>query len=77
MLKEYELQQGTMNLFVGNISAIDISKNLVQHSQKIYIDIFHHFIIEFVEEKIVVLEYVKTENQLVGNLPKPLHAKRF
>lgn len=62
MLKDYDLQQDTMNLFVDNISAIDISKNLVQHLRMKHINIRHHFIIELVEDKIIALEYIQTEN---------------
>lgn len=58
MLKDYKLEQGTMNLFIDNISAIDISKNPMQHTQTKHIDIRHHFIKELVEEKVVALEYV-------------------
>lgn len=44
MLCDYELEQGIMSLFFDNKSAIDISKNLVQHSRIKHIDIRHHFI---------------------------------
>ncbi len=64
MLRDYELSQGTMSLFVDNKSAIDISKNPVQHSRTKHIDIRHHFIGELVEEKVVSLDHVKTEDQL-------------
>lgn len=77
MFKDSELQQGTMNLFVDDISAIDKFKNPVQHSRTKHIDICHHFIRELVEYKVISLKYVKTENQLVGILTKPLDTKRF
>lgn len=62
MIKDYDLKQDTMNLFVDNISAIDISKNPVQHSRTKHIDIRHHFIRELVEEKIISLDYIQTKN---------------
>lgn len=62
MLKVYELLHGTMNLFLKNSSVIQISKNLVQHSRTKYINIHHHFIRYLVEEKVLSLEYVKTED---------------
>lgn len=77
MLRDYEFLQGTMSLFVDNKSAIDISKNLVQHSKTKHIDIKHHFIRELVDEKVVSLDHVKTENQLADILIKPLDSKRF
>lgn len=36
MLRDYELEQGTMSLFINNKSIIDISKNPVQHSKTAY-----------------------------------------
>lgn len=62
MLKDYEISQSIMSLFVDNKSAIDISKNPVQHSHTKHIDIRHHFIRQLVEEKEVSLVYVKTED---------------
>lgn len=56
MVRDYELEQGTMSLFVDNKSVIDISKNLVQHSMTKHIDNRHHFICQLVEEKVVSLD---------------------
>lgn len=77
MLHDYELEQGIMSLFVDNKSVIEIFKNPVQHSRTKYIDIRHHFIWQLVEEKIVSLDYVKTKDQLVDILTKPLDSKQF
>lgn len=66
-----------MNLFVDNVSAINISKNLVQHSRTKHIDIRHHFIRELVESRTISLEYVMTEHQLANILIKSLAIKRF
>lgn len=68
MLRDYELSQGTISLFINNKSAIDISKNLVHHLRTKHIDIRHHFIRELVEEKAY---------QLVDILTKPLDSRRF
>ncbi|MCI42745.1 gag-pol polyprotein, partial [Trifolium medium] len=46
MLIEYNVKQDAMALFCDNISAINISKNPVQHSRTKHIDIRHHFIRE-------------------------------
>lgn len=45
-----------MMLYYGNMGAINISKNLVQHSHTKHIDIRHHFIRELVEENIITLD---------------------
>ena len=51
MLSEYVLHQDSMVLYCDNMSAIDISKNPVQHSRTKHIDICHHFIPNLVEDK--------------------------
>ncbi|KAK0578784.1 hypothetical protein LWI29_016146 [Acer saccharum] len=57
MLVDYGFNQGTLTLFCDNMSAINISKNPVQHSRTKHIDIRHHFIRELVENKCIVLEH--------------------
>ncbi|CAJ2661762.1 unnamed protein product [Trifolium pratense] len=61
MLKEYSVEQDVMTLYCDNLSAINISKNPIQHSRTKHIDIRHHFIRELVEEKIVTLEHIASE----------------
>jgi hypothetical protein len=61
MLKEYNVEQDVMTLYCDNLSAINISKNPVQHSRTKHIDVRHHFIRDLVEEKVVNLEHVETE----------------
>ena len=77
MLKDYDLKQDTMNLFVDNISAIDISKNPVQHSRTKHIDIRHHFIRDHQQKGDISIESIGTEDQLVDIFTKPLDEKRF
>ncbi|KAK1551769.1 hypothetical protein Q3G72_004368 [Acer saccharum] len=57
MLVDYGFNQGTLTLFCDNMRAINISMNPVQHSRTKHIDIRHHFIREFVENKCIVLEH--------------------
>ena len=77
MLEEYEVRQDVMTLFCDNMSAINISKNPVQHSRTKHIDIRHHFIRELVEDKIISLEHVATENKLADIFTKALDANQF
>ena len=77
MLTEYNVKQDVMTLFCDNLSAINISKNPIQHSRTKHIDIHHHFIRELVEEKIVALEHVATELQLADIFTKALDANQF
>jgi hypothetical protein len=77
MLKEYNVMQDTMTLYCDNLSAINISKNHVQHSRTKHIDIRHHFIRNLVEGKVVVLEHVTTSEQLADIFTKALDAVQF
>lgn len=66
-----------MNVFYDNKSAIDISKNHVQHSRTKHIDIRYHFIRDLVEEKVLILEHISTDHQLADILIKSLDPTRF
>ncbi|KAG9447535.1 hypothetical protein H6P81_013663 [Aristolochia fimbriata] len=77
MLSYYGVNSKVMTVYCDNTSAINISKNPVQHSRTKHIDIHHHFIRELVEEGQVILEHVSTENQLADIFTKSLDAKKF
>jgi len=77
MLKKYNVEQNVLTLFCENLSAINISINPIQHSRTKHIDIRHHFIRDLVEEKVVTLEHVDTEEQLADIFTKALDAKQF
>ena len=77
ILKDFEIEQGKMTLYCDNLSAINISKNPVQHSRTKHIDIRHHFIRDLVEHSIVTLEHLPTKNQLADLFTKPLDKERF
>jgi hypothetical protein len=53
-----------MVIHCDNTIAINISKNLVQHSSTKHIDIRHHFIRDLVESWVVSLSFLPTNNQL-------------
>ncbi|CAA7018890.1 unnamed protein product [Microthlaspi erraticum] len=77
MSADYGMESGPFLVYCDNKSAIDISKNPVQHSRTKHIDIRHHFVRELVEEKQVVLEHVVTDLQLADLFTKPLDFNRF
>jgi hypothetical protein len=66
-----------MVIHCDNTSAMNISKNPVQHSRTKHIDIRHHFIRDLVESREVALMFIPTENQLADILTKPLDGSRF
>ena len=61
VLTDYRIPQDTMVVYCDNSSAIDISKNQVQHSKTKHIEIRYHFIRDLVKRKIVYLEYIPTK----------------
>ncbi|XP_059441957.1 uncharacterized protein LOC132174295 [Corylus avellana] len=68
---------GMMIVYCDNTSAINISKNPVQHSHTKHIDIRHHFIHDLVETQVVSLEFMPTEHQLADLFTKLLDGSRF
>ncbi|KAL0539894.1 hypothetical protein IC582_024115 [Cucumis melo] len=77
MLQEYGFAQETMTLYCDNMSAIDISRNLVQYSRTKHINIRHHFIRELVENKVIRLYHICSNLQLADIFTKPLDANTF
>jgi hypothetical protein len=77
LLSDYGFSQDTMIINCDNTSAINISKNPVQHSWTKHINIRHHFLCHLVESEVVSLSFIPTENQLAGILTKPLDGSRF
>ena len=77
LLSDYGISQDTMVVYCDNSSAIDISKNLVQHSKTKHIDIRYHFIRDLVERKILALKYIPTERQNADIFTKPLNRSKF
>ena len=53
LLHDYRISQDTMCIFCDNTSAINLSKNPVQHSKSKHIEIRYHFIWDLVEERVV------------------------
>ena len=61
-----------VKIMVDNQSAIMLSKTLAHHNRTKHIDTRCHFIRECVEDRRVVIEHVKTEDQLADILTKAL-----
>ena len=77
LLHDYRIPQDTMCVFCDNTSAINLSKNLVQHSKSKHIEIRYHFIRDLVEDKVVCLEFIHIDNQKADIFTKPLDDPRF
>ena len=77
LLHDYGICQEHLTIYCDNTSAINISKNLVQHSRTKHIEIRHHFVRELVEDGILTLEFIRIDDQKADLFTKPLDNKRF
>ena len=60
-----------------NTSAINLSKNPIQHSRSKHIEIRHHFPCDHAQKGDIVLQHVQTEKQLPDIFTKPLSEEQF
>ena len=76
-LEDFGIKLNETPIRCDNTSAINLSKNPIQHSRSKHIEIRHHFIREHFQNKNIILEYVYTENQLADIFTKTLSEDRF
>nr|KAJ0184754.1 hypothetical protein LSAT_V11C900488090 [Lactuca sativa] len=74
-LLDYGIKFSKTPIYCDNTSAIQIPQNPVQHSKTKHIEIRHHFIRDNVEKGKVVLEHVKTSEQLADIFTKALDSQ--
>ena len=77
LFHDYGIPQDTMCVFYDNTSAINLSKNPIQHSKSKHIEIRYHFIRDLVEDKVVCLEFIHTDNLKADIFTKPLDGPLF
>ena len=70
---DYGIKRDHIPIKCDNTSAINLSKNLIQHSRTKYIDIRHHFLRDHVQNGGISLEFVNTNNQLANIFTKALN----
>jgi hypothetical protein len=66
-----------VHLLCDNESDVKIANNPVQHSRTKHIDIRHHFLRDHVAKGDIVLEGVRTDDQLADIFTKPLDKTHF
>ncbi|KAK2363219.1 hypothetical protein QL285_088223 [Trifolium repens] len=76
-LEDFSLRYTNIKILCDNTSAINLSKNPIQHSRSKHIEIKHHFIRDHVCKKDVELIFVDTDFQLADIFTKSLVDDRF
>ena len=76
-LIDYGINLDHILIKCDNTSAINLRKNLIQHSRTKHIDIRHHFLRDYVQNGDISLEFVDTNNQLADIFTKPLNEERL
>ena len=71
------MQPVISSVICDNTSAINISKNLVQHSRTKHIEIRHHFLRDHAQKGDITLEFVNTKDHLADIFTKPLSGEQF
>jgi len=64
-------------LLCDNTSAINLTKNSMQHSSTKHIEIRHHFIRDHVNNGDCIIQFVASEKQIAYLFTKPLNKERF
>ena len=76
-LLDYGVKLSKVPLYCDKTSAINLTKNPIQHSKTKHIEIRHPFIRDHVQKGDCEIQFVKTENQLVDLFTKSLARDRF
>ena len=76
-LLDFCVRLSKVPLYCDNTSAINLTKNSIQHFKTKHIEIRHSFICDHVQKGDCEIKFVKTENQLADLFTKPLARDRF
>ena len=60
-LIDYSINYPISSIMCDNTSAINLSKNLIQHSRTKYIDIRHHFLRDHAIKDDISLDFISTD----------------
>ena len=60
------------NLFMDNQSAFALSKNPVSHARAKHIDVRHHFVRDAIQDNVIWVQHVPTEDMTADSLTKAL-----
>ncbi|GKC57370.1 hypothetical protein Tco_1084968 [Tanacetum coccineum] len=76
-LIDYDVRLDDVPILCDNKGAIDLSKNLVQHSRTKHIEICHHFLRDNVHKGHISIEKVSSVDNIADILTKPLKRESF
>ncbi|GJX53079.1 putative ribonuclease H-like domain-containing protein [Tanacetum coccineum] len=76
-LLDYGYNFMNTKIYIDNNSAICIVKNPVYHSKTKHIEIRHHFIRDCYEKKLINVDHINTDDNVVDLLTKPFDVGRF
>ena len=77
IILDYGVVLEKVSLLFDNESMVKLANNPVQHSCTKHIDIRHHFLRDHVAKNDILLEGVRTEDQLADIFTKPLDEATF
>src|ERR1700732_3567756 len=72
-LEHYGLKYDHIPVYCDNTSAINLTKNPVQHSRSKHIEVRHHFIRDHISKGDIVTTFVPSEDELADIFTKPLN----
>ena len=70
-------ERDTVLLHVDNKGAIALSRNPVHHQRSKHIDIKFHFIRSEIEDKVIELSYVSSEQNIADLFTKPVSKRKL
>ena len=76
-LQTFDCKSASSLLMCDNTSAINLTKNQIQHSRTKHIEIRHHFIMDHVSNEDCEVKFIETKLQLADIFTKPLPKERL
>ena len=76
-LIDYGINLEQIPIKCDNTSAINLSKNLIQHSRTKHIKIRHHFLSDHVQKGDIALEFISMEKQRADVFTKSLSKEQI
>ena len=71
------IKTGPVTLYIDNRSVVDLARNPVFHGRSKHIDLRYHFIRDCVEQGLIVIKHVRTNEQRADILTKALASIKF